>query len=109
MKTIFKTIIAFILLISAFSCSYADNPYNYKIKDLYSEASGISNVIYQIPIDVRLLDISSDANWYKVMIKFNLGPAEFKHIGWAYVPIGKYLAERGAASQKTKSATPERQ
>lgn len=100
MKTVFAALMTIILIIGFISCSCADNPYNYKIQDLYSEASGVSKVVYQIPIEVRLLDISQDTNWYKVMIKFCLGPAVFKYTGWAYIPIGKYLAEREAAKAK---------
>ncbi|OGC16128.1 hypothetical protein A2526_05700 [candidate division WOR-1 bacterium RIFOXYD2_FULL_36_8] len=74
---------------------YAQNePYNIDVKSLYSDPDGNSKLVYEIPIEVKLLDISKDANWYKVYLKFFLGPIEFKSIGWAYIPIGTILAER---------------
>lgn len=93
MKIVLILIVA-VLLVSFFSCAYAQLPSPIKIKDLYADASGLSKVVYQIPIDVVLLDISPDSNWYKVSIAYNIGPARFKYSGWAYIPIGIVLAQK---------------
>ena len=101
-----KALVAILLVITAlsiFSCAYALNePYNVKVKELYA-SPGSSKVVYSIPIDVKMLDVTEDANWYKVYLRFNLGPVEFKYVGWAYIPGGDILAER--AVSKAKIAT----
>jgi hypothetical protein len=71
-------------------------PYNHQVDRFFDSPDGRSKVIYNIPIEVRLLDISDDANWYKVQIKFAIGPARFNIVGWAYIPIGDYLIDRQA-------------
>jgi hypothetical protein len=71
-------------------------PYSLKVKQLYAAPDGRSKVVFDIPVDVKLLDISEDANWYRVFIQFNLGPACFRYTGWAYIPVGTILAERDA-------------
>jgi hypothetical protein len=76
--------------------AFAVNINNHKIDRLFDAPDGKSNVIYNVPIDIRLLDISDDANWYKVQLKFSIGPAHFNIVGWAYIPIGDFLIEREA-------------
>jgi hypothetical protein len=90
----------YLLLIFAFIIGYfgvspaADEPYDLRVKTLYAAPGANNKVVYDIPIDVKMLDISDDMNWYKVKIQFNLGPACFKYTGWAYIPVGQILAER---------------
>ena len=52
------------------------------------------NLIYNIPVEVKLLDVSADANWYKVEISYSLGPLSYTYQGWTQIPIGAILAER---------------
>jgi hypothetical protein len=73
---------------------WAVDPYNHQVRSLYAQPDGNSKVVYNIPIEVRMLDVSDDANWYKVKIQFNLGLASFNFAGWAYIPVGQILAER---------------
>lgn len=68
--------------------------YDYAVKKLYDSPDIKSKVVYDIPIEVKMLDVSEDANWYKVKIQFNLGLMTFKYSGWAYIPVGDILAER---------------
>ena len=94
MKALNIALISIIFLGMIISCSYAGNdPLSFKVKELYA-SPGSSKVVYSIPIDVSMLDVSEDGNWYKVYLKFNLGPLEFKYTGWAYIPVGDILAER---------------
>ena len=69
-------------------------PYNVQVKELYSAPAEDANLVYSIPIEVKLLDVSADANWYKVKIAFNLGPFNYTYVGWAQIPVGNILAER---------------
>ncbi len=90
----------FLLLIFCFTLGIfvpvlaKSDSYDHQVKRLYSDPDGTSNVVYIIPIEVKMLDVSEDANWYKVGIQFNMGPICFKYSGWAYIPIGQILAER---------------
>ena len=67
------------------------------VKDLYSTPSESANLIYKIPIEVTLLDLSNDGNWYKVRIAYNIGPFSYTYVGWANIPVGKIMAERNAS------------
>ena len=65
------------------------------IKTLLSEPSKDANKVYDIPVDVKILGISEDGNWYKVRIEFDfvfLG--HYKYTGWAYAPVSDILAEK---------------
>ncbi|MBI5699149.1 hypothetical protein HZC35_02405 [Candidatus Saganbacteria bacterium] len=79
--------------------------YDYAVKKLYDSPDAASKIVYEIPIDVKMLDVSEDANWYKVKIQFNLGLMTFKYSGWAYIPVGDLLAER---AQKEIAVTDEK-
>jgi hypothetical protein len=72
----------------------AKDPYDLPIKKLYSAPDEASNLIYNIPIEVRLLDVSADGNWHKVKIAFSLGPLRYTYIGWTKIPVGEILAAR---------------
>ncbi|MBU0573582.1 MAG: hypothetical protein KKH83_03790 [Candidatus Margulisbacteria bacterium] len=89
--------IAVLLLIALFVCqgiSFASAPLDYKVTKLFQEPSAGSKLVYEIPVEVRLVDISEDANWYKVKIFFNLGPVRFAYEGWAEIPVGETLLSR---------------
>ena len=70
------------------------SPYSLQIKKLFSAPDEDSNLIYNIPVTVKILDISGDANWYKVEISYNLGPLHYTYQGWTEIPVGSILAER---------------
>jgi len=91
-----KTLI-FLLLILALAgvaCAAATDPYNLEVKKVYSAPDENSQVIFAIPIEVRLLDVSNDANWGKVKIAFNLGPLCYTYVGWVKIPVGEIVASR---------------
>ncbi|MBI5701610.1 hypothetical protein HZC34_07225 [Candidatus Saganbacteria bacterium] len=96
-----RSLITAMFIIVLFSCSYATIRSSVGIKELYSAPSSQSKLVYQIPMEVKLLDVSEDTNWYKVSIKFNIGPMEFRYSGWTNIPIGTILAER---AEKNKLA-----
>lgn len=101
-KTLF---LLFLLCCFVSAASPAGDSYNFQIKNLYEKPRGDSKVVFQIPIDVRFLDMSEDANWYKTKIVFSVGPVKFQHIGWAYIPVGDLLRAQAtaAASQEAQS------
>jgi len=97
-----KKWIAILLLIAVLFTAKAalaneKDPLEVSVKTLYSAPLEDSNVIYDIPLEVKLLDISEDGNWYKVKISFYIGPFGYTYVGWANIPVARILAEREAA------------
>jgi hypothetical protein len=94
-------ILFIIIFIASQAALAAENPVlDLPVKRLYSAQSEDSNVIYDIPIEVKLLDISEDGNWYKVKISFNLGPLCYKYVGWSHIPVAEIMAEREKEAKK---------
>jgi len=94
-----KKLIAITLLISVIFLGHValaseDHPLDIPVKTLYSAPLEDSNVIFEIPMEVTLQDISQDGNWYLVKISFYIGPFGYIYVGWAYIPVAKILAER---------------
>ncbi|KAF0134009.1 MAG: hypothetical protein FD145_951 [Candidatus Saganbacteria bacterium] len=95
MKKALIIFLFFAILIGIFAPCLAENtPNELQVKKMYSSPTFDSKLVYEIPIEVKLLEISEDANWYKVKIQFYFGPACFKYTGWAYIPVGQALAAR---------------
>ncbi len=67
---------------------------NIAVKQLKTAPLEDAEVVYDIPVTVELLDISSDGNWHKVKIAYAIGPFSYTYVGWAYIPVAKILAER---------------
>ncbi|MFC1568079.1 hypothetical protein ACFL37_00085 [Candidatus Margulisiibacteriota bacterium] len=91
--------IALIILITTFILGQAalasnDSPLDLPVKQLYSAPMADSNLILDIPIEVKLLDISPDGNWYKVKIAYNIGPFSYTYVGWSHIPVMDVIAER---------------
>ena len=100
MKKAILFVLFFAFIAAFFSVAYAiDDPYNIQLKTLYANPGANNKVVYDIPIDVKMLDVSEDLNWYKVKIQFNIGPACFRYTGWAYIPVGNIIADREAKKQ----------
>lgn len=89
-----------IALVIAFSLcvgtNYAEEkyPYDFAVREIYSAPSENSNLVLRIPIEVKLLDISDDCNWFKVKVAYSLGPLNYTYVGWTKIPIGDSLATR---------------
>lgn len=75
-------------------CKADQESINLPVKKLYASPSADSNLILDIPIEVSLLDVSADGNWYKVKISYNVGPFNYCYVGWAGIPVGELLASR---------------
>lgn len=102
MKKAWLLLLFLALLLGILAPAWADkDPYDQPIKQLYARPDGRSKIVYEIPIEVKMLDVSEDANWYKVKIQFNLGIACFKFTGWAYIPVGDILADRAESKVAT--------
>lgn len=76
------------------SAGMAADPYNYEIKSIYKEPSTKSTTIYRVPAEIKMLDMSADANWFKIKIEFKMGLIRFQYIGWTYIPVGEILVKR---------------
>jgi len=88
--------IALILSIIVIGTAFAqeDGPLNIPIKTLYSAPFEGADVVYDIPVDVTLLDVSLDGNWHKVKISYGLGPISYTYIGWTKIPINQIITDR---------------
>lgn len=88
-----------ILIFCLFQGAFAleKEPFDMPVKQLYSAPTDASNIVFEIPIEVKLLDISEDNNWYKVKISYWVGPFSFTYVGWAPIPVGQIMAEREEA------------
>ncbi|MFA5113219.1 MAG: hypothetical protein WC529_02855 [Candidatus Margulisiibacteriota bacterium] len=83
-----------LVILAGVGFAAAHEPYSLQVKKLYSVPDENSNIVFDIPIDVKLLDMSNDGNWYKVRISFNLGPLGYTYVGWAKIPVGDIIASR---------------
>src|SRR3989339_24053 len=72
----------------------ADKGMEIPVKELYTAPSEDSILVYSIPIEVKMLDMSLDGNWYKVKISYSIGPFSYTYVGWTKIPVGEILAER---------------
>ena len=103
------SVILFTILILAGIALAAEpvkDPYDIQVKTLYSAPDESSNLIYSIPIEVKLLDLSEDGNWGKVKISFRIGPFGYTYVGWVNIPVTNILAEREKAASKVAKAPP---
>ncbi len=82
------------------------DPYDIQVKNLYSTPDDSSNKIYAIPIEVKLLDVSADTNWYKVKISYRIGPLSYTYVGWTEIPVGDIIAARQKAMDEVAKVTP---
>ena len=106
-----KTWIAVILILLAFLISGSaviaeepvEDPYEIPIQQVFAEPDEESRLLYEIPIEVTLLDVSEDANWFKVRISFVFGPFHYTYVGWTPLPIGKIIIEREAICSEIAS------
>ena len=92
-----KTLVYITLILVLAGCSFAataKDPYDLQVKNVYSAPDENSQLIFSIPIEVKLLDVSTDANWGKVRIAFNLGPLCYTYVGWVKIPVGEIVASR---------------
>ena len=85
-------IIIFGLIIAFFAMpSFADDGNTYfqmPFKKLLEEPHLDANLVYEIPIDVKLLGVTKNRNWYKVSIEFDLlFLGHYKYSGWVFAPI----------------------
>lgn len=64
------------------------------VKKIYAEPNFNSNIIYEIPIEVRALGVSEDRNWYKVIISFDLVfLGKYEYTGWCYIPLADIFSK----------------
>jgi len=91
---IFTLIIAFFFGQATLAAKAKKDPLELPIQELYASPDEDSKVIFKIPMEVTLLDIAEDCNWYKVRISFKLGPFGHTYVGWVPIPVAEILAEK---------------
>jgi len=89
-----RKLIVITLLIAAIATGLgasSSNPLDISLKKLFAGPSDTTKIVFEIPIEVKILDVSSDFDWYKVNISFKLGPFEQSHTGWVKIPFDEIL------------------
>jgi len=94
MKKLLISALVIMLLGGVALAAAAKDPLDIQVKKFYSAPDEESNLVYSIPIEVKLLDVSADGNWHKVKISFSLGPLGYTYVGWTKIPVGEILAAR---------------
>lgn len=92
MKKLLAAFIFSACLLSFGALAADEDTLNLPIKQLRAGPTMEAKVVFDIPITVKLLDVSEDACWYKVKIAFALGPFNYNYVGWANLPIQKILS-----------------
>ena len=108
-KLIASTLVILCLLAgqSAFAAEKEDM--EIPLKQLFSEPTDDSYVVFDFPIEVILLGISEDADWFKVKISYGVGPFQYSYVGWTHIPVGDILAEKEALCSEIVSLLPEKE
>jgi hypothetical protein len=95
MKNVPAIFLTLMFLASFLPASHAlsENIYfDIPIKLLHEEPSEESPVAFEIPIDVTLLGMTADRNWYKVRVEYDLlFLGHYVYTGWVRAPLAKYL------------------
>ncbi|MBU0672253.1 MAG: hypothetical protein KJ732_04400 [Candidatus Margulisbacteria bacterium] len=91
--TVSLLLLVFLAGLAALATASEDN-LNIPVKKLYSAPLDGSNQIYEIPVEVVLLDISEDGNWYKVKISYGVGPFSYTFVGWTHIPVSDIRSQR---------------
>jgi len=95
-KLIAITIVLSVLLGASALAATVGDELNIPVKKLYSAPLDGSNQIYEIPVEVVLLDISEDGNWYKVKISYWVVPFNYTYVGWTHIPVEEIRSKRNA-------------
>jgi hypothetical protein len=64
------------------------------VKKLLAEPKEDAHMLYEFPIDVRMLGVTEDLNWFKLSVEFDLlFLGHYKYTGWVHAPLGDILRE----------------
>jgi len=94
MRKLIAILIVLVFCLGLGALAQEEETLNVPVKLLYSAPFEGSDLVYEIPIDVSVLDVSLDGDWCKVRISFNLGPLSYIYVGWANVPVQQTLNDR---------------
>lgn len=108
MKKLLVITLLMALLVGQGALAAKTKDLNITVKELYSAPVEGSNLIYEIPVEVVLLDVSKDGNWYKVKIAYNIGPFNYTYVGWAEIPVADLLAKRAPKAPKVAQVSKEK-
>lgn len=78
-----------LLLLIMLSFSAPADLLNIPIKKMYAEPSINSKVVYEFPLNLTLLDVSDDMDWFKIRLKFDFLFVHYDYTGWVNIPSSK--------------------
>ncbi|MFA4858245.1 MAG: hypothetical protein WC901_06840 [Candidatus Margulisiibacteriota bacterium] len=87
-KTIVCTLLLALVLAAAAPMSQAFVPFKTQLKTLYADPNKDADVVFRFPIEVTMLGMTEDLNWFKVRIKFELAFIRYEYTGWVNIPVG---------------------
>jgi hypothetical protein len=94
MKNILVIVLVFAFAATLAAASQRMAFFDFPIKKMHAEPRHDAHVVYEIPIEVRMLGVSEDRNWYKVRISFDLVFfGKYEYTGWCFAPIGDLINE----------------
>lgn len=81
-----------LILVGILAFGALATPLNVTIKKMHESPAANSKVVYEFPIDIILLDVSDDLNWFKVRIKFEFAFIRYDFTGWVNIPVNKVIS-----------------
>jgi hypothetical protein len=76
------------VLVAAAPASQAFVPFKNQLKTMYAEPDPTSEVVFVFPLEITMLGMAEDLNWFKVKIKFELAFIRYEYTGWVNIPVG---------------------
>ena len=90
MKNLILKIFAAVLLLAfCASSAAAIVPANLPIKLMYAEPNEDAEIVFEIPVEIALLSLTEDLNWFRVKIRFEFAFIVYEYIGWVHLPVGE--------------------
>lgn len=74
-----------------------------RLKKMHAEPSEKADVVFEFPVDIRVLQMTDDKNWFKISLEFDLlFLGHYKHTGWVHAPLGDILEKERREAEGTK-------
>jgi hypothetical protein len=78
-----------------------NNSLKIPIKKLYSAPKENSKLIFDVPMEVNIIEISEDGNWVRVEVSYSFGLLSNSFEGWTYIPLSEIMAKKESESTES--------
>lgn len=100
-KTIAVLTIFTIILMGNTLAAAQSNSLKIPIKKLYSAPKEDSKLIFDVPMEVNIIEISEDGNWVRVEVSYSFGLLSNSFKGWTYIPLSEIMANKESESNES--------